>query len=67
MIGTANMDVRSLFLDYEIAALFYDKESIQQVEGWTRETLQDCRRGVLDVSMARRLFEGVMHIIAPVV
>ncbi len=67
MIGSANMDVRSLFLDYEIAAFFYDQQSIEEVEAWTRETLQDCRRGALDVSMQRRLFEGVMHIIAPVV
>lgn len=67
MIGTANMDVRSLFLDYEIAALFYDAESIGQVEAWTQETLQDCRLGVAEVSTPRRIFEGALHIVAPVV
>ena len=67
MIGSANMDVRSLFLDYEIATLFYDPESIRQVEAWIQETRRDCRQGVLKASMPRRLVEGIMHIMAPVV
>ena len=67
MIGSANMDVRSLFLDYEVATLFYDSESIRQVEAWIEETRQDCKQGVLKASMPRRLAEGVMHIMAPVV
>ena len=67
LLGTANMDVRSLFLDYEIATLFYDQESIRQVESWTQETLRDCRSGVPEVSTLRRLFEAVLHITAPLV
>lgn len=67
LLGTANMDVRSLFLDYEIATLFYDQDSIRQVESWTQETLRDCRSGVPEVSTLRRLFEAVLHITAPVV
>lgn len=67
MVGSANMDVRSLFLDYEIAAFFYDRPSVDKIEAWTLDTLRDCRRGVSEVSMPHRLFEGVMHILAPVV
>lgn len=67
MVGSANMDVRSLFLDYEIAAFFYDRASIAKIEAWTADTLRDCRRGVREASMIHRLFEGVFHILAPVV
>jgi cardiolipin synthase len=65
MIGTANMDVRSLFLDYEIAAFFYDTGSIEKVESWINGTFRDCRQGVKEASMLRNLFEAVIHIMAP--
>ncbi len=65
MIGTANMDVRSLFLDYEIAAFFYDTGSIQAVESWINGTFRDCSQGVKEASMLRNLFEAVIHILAP--
>ena len=65
MIGTANMDVRSLFLDYEIAAFFYDTGSIEAVESWINDTFRDCRQGVKEVSMLRNLLEAVIHIMAP--
>jgi cardiolipin synthase len=67
MIGSANMDIRSLFLDYEIAAFFYDSDSIQAVESWVHETLPHCRLGVDEVSMPRSLFEAIVQVIAPVV
>lgn len=67
MIGTANMDIRSLFLDYEIAAFFYDPDSIQAVAHWVQETLPDCRLGVEEASMPRTLFEAIVHVLAPVV
>ena len=65
MIGTANMDVRSLFLDYEIAAFFYDTVSIQAVESWINGTFRDCSLGVKEASMLRNLLEAVIHIMAP--
>jgi cardiolipin synthase A/B len=67
MIGSANMDIRSLFLDYEIAAFFYDANSIRAVESWVEETLPHCRVGVDEVSMLRSLFEAIVQVIAPVV
>ncbi|MDH4238062.1 MAG: phospholipase D-like domain-containing protein [Phycisphaerae bacterium] len=65
MIGTANMDVRSLFLDYEIAAFFYDIGSIKAIESWMNDTFRDCRQGVKDASILRNLLEAVIHIMAP--
>lgn len=65
IVGTANMDVRSLFLDYEIAAFFFDTGSIEAVESWINDTFRDCRQGVKDASMLRNLLEAVIHIMAP--
>lgn len=67
MIGSANMDIRSLFLDYEIAAFFYDPASIRAVEEWFQETLPHCALGVTEVSMPRTLFEAIVHVLAPVI
>ncbi len=67
MIGSANMDVRSLFLDYEIAAFFYDSDSVELVKSWISETLQDCCEGVHGASTLRSLLEGVLHIVSPMV
>lgn len=67
MIGSANMDVRSLFFDYEIAAFFYDSCSIKAVESWVDETLRDCREGVSEASTLRSLLEAVLHIVSPMV
>ena len=67
MIGSANMDVRSLFFDYEIAAFFYDPHSIEAVESWITETLRDCHEGVRGASTLRSLLEAVLHIVSPMV
>lgn len=41
-IGSANMDIRSFNIDYEINALLYDRELTQQLEMRFREDLKDC-------------------------
>ena len=67
MIGSANMDVRSLFLDYEIAAFIYDVHCVRALEAWTVETMQDCYEGIKAASFVRDLIEAVTQIIAPVI
>jgi len=67
MIGSANMDVRSLFLDYEIAAFIYDRHCVRALEDWIVETMCDCREGAKPVSFIRELVEGATQIIAPVI
>ncbi len=41
-VGSANMDIRSFNIDYEINALVYDRVLAQQLESRFREDLQHC-------------------------
>lgn len=42
MTGSANMDLRSLFVNYEVAAFFYSPEDIGEMESWIRNVKSNC-------------------------
>lgn len=42
--GTANMDIRSFSLNFEVNAVVYNKEKAKQMENLFREDLQDCKQ-----------------------
>jgi len=65
MIGSANMDIRSLFLNYETAMFVYSKPEIQATEAWVEQLAKDTRIGVEDVGAFRDIIEGVVRMIAP--
>jgi cardiolipin synthase len=67
IIGSANIDLRSLLLNYEVAMLMYSQPDIEAASGWMQSLMQDCRIGVTDASLARRLFEGMLRTLAPLV
>jgi len=65
MIGSANLDMRSLFLNYEAALLAYDPSSIGDVEEWIMNLAEGTRMGVRHVGSLRDLGEGVVRMVAP--
>jgi cardiolipin synthase len=65
MVGSANIDIRSLFLNYEVALLCYTPSVIAKAQQWVKTLEPDCRVGVAEVGLARNLLEGVMHLFAP--
>lgn len=65
LIGSANMDMRSLFLNYEIA-LFIRSESKQRVfEGWMRDLIKDSEAGVKPATFLRELIESATRLLSP--
>jgi cardiolipin synthase len=69
MIGSANMDVRSFYLNYEVTALFYDRRlTLDLAEVFTRELARalevrpEARR---QLSLPRRLGEGFARLLSP--
>ena len=42
IVGSANMDMRSMLLNYEIALCIYDSDAIRQLETWIEELMGDC-------------------------
>ena len=67
MIGSANMDLRSLFLNYEVAVLAYSENEIKAIEMWVERLSRATVSGYPRPDMARKLYEGVAQIVAPLV
>jgi cardiolipin synthase len=65
LLGTANFDVRSLFLNYEVGLLVHSAEEVAAVEAWINALLRNTTAGVADVGAARDLVEGVARMAAP--
>ena len=64
-IGSANMDMRSLFLNYEISMLTYSYKEIADTKKWIEKLMMDSKIGVPEIGRLRNIAEGVVRIIAP--
>jgi len=64
-IGSANMDMRSLFLNYEISMLTYSDRDIIDTEKWIENLMTNSKIGVPEISELRNTAEGVVRIISP--
>ncbi|MCB2168950.1 MAG: PLDc N-terminal domain-containing protein [Deltaproteobacteria bacterium] len=65
MVGSANMDMRSLLLNYEIALCIYDTDTIGQLESWMRDLKKDCFMRKLQPKRSSGLIESVGRLFAP--
>jgi len=65
-VGTANFDVRSLLLNFEIAMFLHDADSTGQLESWFEQQFRRCEPGLADAGLPRRVIEGVFRLGAPV-
>lgn len=67
--GTANMDIRSFALNFEVNALVYDQAKAMEMEGIFREDLKSCRQITRDDYTVRPLFlrikEQVCRLLSP--
>ncbi len=65
MIGSANMDIRSLFLDYEVAMFAYSEPEVRTTEAWINTLMNSTKSGVKDAGTFRDLCEGIVRLAAP--
>ena len=65
-VGSANFDVRSLLLNFELAMFCHDPGSTSRLESWFEEQSEICTPGIDKVSLPRRVVEGVFRLGAPV-
>jgi cardiolipin synthase len=64
--GSANLDMRSMYLNYELALFCYDDESVVDTQCWISEVLAQCDQYQLSKpSMLRRLAEDLCWLAAP--
>lgn len=65
MVGSANFDMRSLFLGYELALFFPGAEEVGRLEHWFQETIARTRLGAPHSGRLRSRFEDVARLLAP--
>lgn len=65
IVGSANMDMRSMLLNYEIALCIYDSEVIGELESWVLDLKKDCSARQLQSKPSVGLIESVARLFAP--
>lgn len=69
-VGTANMDVRSFYLNYETMAILYDEEKTKELEADFIEDLRHCKEWRLDeylkTSPSSRLVDSLYRLASPI-
>jgi len=65
MIGSANMDMRSMLLNYEIALCLYDADQIKGLESWMLELNADCSPRKRLATHTFGIIEGVGRLFSP--
>jgi cardiolipin synthase A/B len=65
IVGSANMDMRSLFLNYEVALFLYSAERVREADAWIRALIPLCRTGLTRPNVAIELLENVVRLVSP--
>ncbi|MHB8455203.1 MAG: phospholipase D-like domain-containing protein [Acidiferrobacterales bacterium] len=65
ILGSANIDLRSLLLNYEVGMLIYSAAHIQTVGDWVTGLADGSRVGVDAAGRLRELVEGIARLLAP--
>lgn len=64
--GSANVDVRSMFLNFEIALMIYDPEHVAALARWFSGLEAECMPGIKPARLPRRLAEATFRLGAPI-
>jgi cardiolipin synthase len=65
MVGSVNLDNRSLFLNYEVVTFVYSAQFIESIETWMNALMDNASRGMKKPSKTREAFENMMKVFAP--
>jgi cardiolipin synthase len=65
IIGSANMDVRSLLFNYELNLFLYTQNDIKNLYLWWEKQKNQCLEGIKEKSYLALLFEGIGRILSP--
>ncbi len=65
IIGSMNVDMRSFFLNFEIAVFVYSGRAVTELERWARDLMVHCREGVAPTSTPVEFMEGIGRLLAP--
>lgn len=65
IVGSANMDIRSLFLNYEVALFLFSRRHTATITQWVEAMFPDCQVKLPARGMGRELIENVVRLLSP--
>ncbi len=65
MVGSVNIDNRSLFLNYEIVTFAYSPHLIESIESWMEQLMENSVKGMQKPGKLREAVENIMKVFAP--
>jgi cardiolipin synthase len=65
VIGSANMDMRSLFLNYEVALFVWSRPQVQEVSQWVAGLETKAQRGLPPPGWPLEIAENVVRLLSP--
>jgi cardiolipin synthase len=65
IIGSANMDMRSLFLNYEVALFVWSADEVEPIAAWARELMAQTQRELPAPAWPVELAENVVRLLSP--
>jgi cardiolipin synthase len=65
IIGSMNMDMRSFFLNYEVAMFIHSEPFVRQLEAWSNNIVRECGIGVKKASAPVGYLEDIGRLFAP--
>lgn len=65
VLGSANIDLRSLLLNYEAGMLIYGGAEIRSIEDWISGLAKESGEGMGSAGAVRQIGEGVARLLAP--
>ncbi|MGN0607243.1 MAG: cardiolipin synthase [Oscillospiraceae bacterium] len=69
VVGTINLDYRSLYLHFECAVYMYENSSVKDIKNDFLETLKDCRKIDIDycnkIPVFKKITTGILRMFSP--
>lgn len=65
MVGSVNLDNRSLFLNYEVVTFVYTEKIVLNLASWMETLMLNSSRGMKKPSKIREATENIMKVFAP--
>ncbi|SIN79995.1 cardiolipin synthase [Singulisphaera sp. GP187] len=65
IVGSANMDMRSLFLNYEVAVFLYSQPQVDATATWIETLMSQSQRGLSERGQLTQVAEDVVRLLSP--
>jgi len=65
MVGSLNLDNRSLFLNYEVVTFISSPSFVENIESWMQELMSNSSKGMENPSKMREASENIMKVFSP--